>query len=80
MCGEGTRAEEDWNREKVESVGTGRVPQRKPTSLGFAISIFPTHGSSPEPSMASAAPQSPGTRVYSLVPDYRHGYWRRSEL
>lgn len=49
-------AEEDWNRGKVESVGTGRVPQRKPTSLGFAISIFPTHWSSPEPSMALAAP------------------------
>lgn len=45
---EGMRAE--W---KAWSVGTGSVPQMKPTTgLGFAISSFPTHCSSLDPSQA----------------------------
>lgn len=50
----------DRKRGKVkESVGTGRVPQRNPRGFfGSAISSFPTHWSSPDPSMASPLPRS----------------------
>ena len=45
------RSEEELKEWKALSVGTGIEPQRNPTGFGLAISNFPTHWSSRDPSI-----------------------------